>query len=137
MAVRNRETIAALDLIKRDLQREMLSRRGTMTYDQLTKASGMSVSEISRILNGRLTKFRAEHMLNIAIRMGMKPRVVFGSHNIDITDQAGELRKFSEIETETILTAFAICNGNAQKTARDLGIGHNTVYRRVRAAAKA
>lgn len=132
MAVRNREVVAAMHVLKLDVQRKILRRRNSMTYNQIAKASGLGENEVSDVLSGKLSNFRAERLLMIASRLGMAPRIVCSNDYANIVDQDGELRPFAAIEVDIIQSAMTICGGDTSKVARLLHIGRATLYRKLR-----
>lgn len=132
MAVRNREAVATMHVLKLDVQRKILRRRNNMTYNQIAKASGLGENEVSDVLSGKLSNFRAERLLMIASRLGMAPRIVFSNDCADIIDENGDLRPFAAIEADIIQSAMAICGGDTTKVACMLHIGRATLYRKLR-----
>jgi DNA-binding NtrC family response regulator len=51
---------------------------------------------------------------------------------LSMTDAAGHIRKFEEIEAEIIKTAIARYEGHMSEVARRLGIGRSTLYRKLK-----
>jgi DNA-binding NtrC family response regulator len=49
-----------------------------------------------------------------------------------MTDAAGHIRKFEEIEAEVIKTAIGRYEGHMSEVARRLGIGRSTLYRKLK-----
>jgi len=53
-------------------------------------------------------------------------------YNLKVTDAAGNIRKFEEMECEIIRMAIARYNGHMSEVARRLGIGRSTLYRKLK-----
>lgn len=51
--------------------------------------------------------------------------------HVAITSPNGDLRTFDEIEIEVLRLALLLCDGNMIETARRLGIGRSTLYRKI------
>jgi DNA-binding NtrC family response regulator len=51
--------------------------------------------------------------------------------NILITDSAGQIRTFAEIEAEILQAAIRHCQGRMSEVAKRLGIGRSTLYRKL------
>jgi len=53
-------------------------------------------------------------------------------YGLSVTDAAGNIRKFVELESEIIRMAIARYNGHMSEVARRLGIGRSTLYRKLK-----
>jgi DNA-binding NtrC family response regulator len=53
-------------------------------------------------------------------------------YGLSVTDAAGNIRKFVEMESEIIRMAIARYNGHMSEVARRLGIGRSTLYRKLK-----
>jgi DNA-binding NtrC family response regulator len=51
---------------------------------------------------------------------------------LSMTDAAGHIRKFEEMEAEIIKTSIARYEGHMSEVARRLGIGRSTLYRKLK-----
>jgi DNA-binding NtrC family response regulator len=54
------------------------------------------------------------------------------TYGLNVTDAAGNIRKFVEMESEIIRMAIARYNGHMSEVARRLGIGRSTLYRKLK-----
>jgi DNA-binding NtrC family response regulator len=54
------------------------------------------------------------------------------AYGLNVTDAAGNIRKFVEMESEIIRMAIARYNGHMSEVARRLGIGRSTLYRKLK-----
>ncbi|HWY66793.1 MAG TPA: sigma-54 dependent transcriptional regulator, partial [Rhizomicrobium sp.] len=54
------------------------------------------------------------------------------TYGLNVTDAAGNIRKFVELESEIIRMAIARYNGHMSEVARRLGIGRSTLYRKLK-----
>ena len=52
--------------------------------------------------------------------------------SLNVTDSAGHIRKFEEMESEIIRMAIARYEGHMSEVARRLGIGRSTLYRKLK-----
>lgn len=52
--------------------------------------------------------------------------------SVPIFDKAGNVRPLSEIESEVIARVLTLCAGNMTETAKRLGVGRSTIYRKVK-----
>ena len=59
-------------------------------------------------------------------------RAVASPYSLSMTDAAGHIRKFEEIEAEIIKTAIGRYEGHMSEVARRLGIGRSTLYRKLK-----
>jgi DNA-binding NtrC family response regulator len=59
-------------------------------------------------------------------------RAAAAPYSLSLTDGAGHIRKFEEIEAEIIKTAIARYEGHMSEVARRLGIGRSTLYRKLK-----
>jgi DNA-binding NtrC family response regulator len=60
---------------------------------------------------------------------GQPPMTPYG---LNVTDSAGNIRKFEEMESDIIRMAIARYNGHMSEVARRLGIGRSTLYRKLK-----
>jgi DNA-binding NtrC family response regulator len=60
------------------------------------------------------------------------PRAAGFAYSLNVTDAAGNIRKFVEMESEIIRMAIARYNGHMSEVARRLGIGRSTLYRKLK-----
>ncbi|HKB97100.1 MAG TPA: sigma-54 dependent transcriptional regulator, partial [Rhizomicrobium sp.] len=60
---------------------------------------------------------------------GQPPMSPYG---LNVTDSAGNIRKFEEMESDIIRMAIARYNGHMSEVARRLGIGRSTLYRKLK-----
>lgn len=51
--------------------------------------------------------------------------------SVSIFDEAGNVRPLAEIENEVIASVLVLCAGNMTETAKRLGVGRSTIYRKV------
>lgn len=80
-----------------------------------------NVRELENVLE------RAAHLAKGPIRLEHLPAVLTGKE-----EAAAGLASLEQTEKEAILRALAVCGGNVSQTARQLGIGRTTLYRRLR-----
>jgi len=59
-------------------------------------------------------------------------RPTVSAYGLNVTDAAGNIRKFVEMESEIIRMAIARYNGHMSEVARRLGIGRSTLYRKLK-----
>jgi len=59
-------------------------------------------------------------------------RAPVSAYGLNVTDAAGNIRKFVEMESEIIRMAIARYNGHMSEVARRLGIGRSTLYRKLK-----
>jgi DNA-binding NtrC family response regulator len=59
-------------------------------------------------------------------------RNIASPYSLSMTDGAGHIRKFEEMESEIIKTAIARYEGHMSEVARRLGIGRSTLYRKLK-----
>jgi DNA-binding NtrC family response regulator len=59
-------------------------------------------------------------------------RAAASPYSLALTDAAGHIRKFEEIEAEIIKTAIVRYEGHMSEVARRLGIGRSTLYRKLK-----
>jgi DNA-binding NtrC family response regulator len=59
-------------------------------------------------------------------------RPASSAFGLNVTDAAGNIRKFVELESEIIRMAIARYNGHMSEVARRLGIGRSTLYRKLK-----
>jgi DNA-binding NtrC family response regulator len=59
-------------------------------------------------------------------------RATASPYSLSMTDAAGHIRKFEEIEAEVIKTAIGRYEGHMSEVARRLGIGRSTLYRKLK-----
>jgi DNA-binding NtrC family response regulator len=62
----------------------------------------------------------------------MVSRAVASPYSLSMTDAAGHIRKFEDMESEIIKTAIARYEGHMSEVARRLGIGRSTLYRKLK-----
>jgi DNA-binding NtrC family response regulator len=60
------------------------------------------------------------------------PRIAPSAYGLNVTDAAGNIRKFVELESEIIRMAIARYDGHMSEVARRLGIGRSTLYRKLK-----
>jgi DNA-binding NtrC family response regulator len=60
------------------------------------------------------------------------PRITPSAYGLNVTDAAGNIRKFVELESEIIRMAIARYDGHMSEVARRLGIGRSTLYRKLK-----
>jgi two-component system response regulator AtoC len=53
---------------------------------------------------------------------------------IEVTGPDGSIKTLEQVELELIAYAYGRCAGNITKTARVLGVGRATIYRKLPAA---
>jgi DNA-binding NtrC family response regulator len=63
---------------------------------------------------------------------GIAVRPPASTYGLNVTDAAGNIRKFVEMESEIIRMAIARYNGHMSEVARRLGIGRSTLYRKLK-----
>jgi DNA-binding NtrC family response regulator len=63
---------------------------------------------------------------------GPAARPAASPYGLSVTDAAGNIRKFVEMESEIIRMAIARYNGHMSEVARRLGIGRSTLYRKLK-----
>ena len=63
---------------------------------------------------------------------GVSARPPVSPYGLTVTDAAGNIRKFVEMESEIIRMAIARYNGHMSEVARRLGIGRSTLYRKLK-----
>ena len=59
-------------------------------------------------------------------------RASSNAYGLNVTDAAGNIRKFVEMESEIIRMAITRYNGHMSEVARRLGIGRSTLYRKLK-----
>jgi DNA-binding NtrC family response regulator len=59
-------------------------------------------------------------------------RAPVSAYGLNVTDAAGNIRKFVDMESEIIRMAIARYNGHMSEVARRLGIGRSTLYRKLK-----
>jgi DNA-binding NtrC family response regulator len=62
---------------------------------------------------------------------GPAPQVT-SPYGFQVTDPAGQIRKFEDMECEIIRMAIARYEGHMSEVARRLGIGRSTLYRKLK-----
>jgi DNA-binding NtrC family response regulator len=63
---------------------------------------------------------------------GPAARPAASPYGLSVTDAAGNIRKFVEMESEIIRMAISRYNGHMSEVARRLGIGRSTLYRKLK-----
>lgn len=116
-------------------------------YDYFTKKEGKKLKGISKSVYNVLAKYNwpgnvreLQNVMQLMINMAPNDEEVVEVHlpryivnkDMDVDfNYEGTIRSLDEIEKDAIIKTIKICEGNLVKTAKVLGIGRTTLYRKL------